>query len=1006
MNTASLFLKLCRALALGATMVSANLVSAETGYRWVVLPTYDDAGSAFEGVVPLRQGDLWGLMGSTGEWRISPRYEALGRPSDGHIPVKIDGKWGIVDLDGATLISPVYDHIGQWAERIPAKTSRGWMVLDKRGKEVYGPLPIDRLRGNEGHCIAGQIGERAYVFDDRTGYARGNPDPYATTKNPMRLYRPSAGVIPFKRDDDAGFISCGWLGIIEGSKAEAVRRAVPDNQLAAFKENGLWGLMSVGDTGAREVFPAIHQGMREYTEHRVPVKDDSGKWGYLNASGELEIAAKFDQAYSFSDGAAGVKVGDKRGFILPDGTYAARPEFEDFWRHAQGIAPVKLNGKWGVIALNATAPSQERGFDVSALAVTAVKDAPPNVRMSRPHSYFRQDYFNVMKVTFSTDGALAATLLNESEDAEPNPFSEIAVWDVSSRMMVSRFFAPELQVAAFLPDARRMVIGGVDGSISFHDTLSGTELVSIRPSLFPIKTISIDGTGRHLAASDGKATWIWDLENGAETARLTRGFDKLAPTKDAAGVFAAHSDGTIQQLDAATGKPLSQDRLNVIEGPKRIAIGPDGEVALGAEPDWRRGYDAFDLTVASAAGLQTNPAFSDEGLFALDFSSDGDRLVLATPEMLRLVDPDTAQVATEIPAYELLDSVSGEQQRLPPIDTLAFIPGTRDLLLVGTEGAPIMTIDPEARRITGTFGFQTASSYYGVVSVTAGDKIFVAPHDGDLFVFDPAATPPLSRFKGTLPAMSDTIETIPLASDGKNTVFYGVDGDVIAIDAGTLKTRPASENTAFARTDEVPAQHRTVLGDLGLPDYRTRVGELAGGRILFLGRSSGVHEFYDTETGKRVAHMALLDGEDWVIWTAFGFFDGTLGGIQALAAVEGLNARPVAETIPRYHRPDMVRAVLQGGSYSAELETIRLQQTAAAAPTEPPAVTPPQLPGISTVTTEQPETTSETPQPAATPNLPALNLSLGEGDAEQPPTRPTVPQPSLPGLSLSTDGTE
>jgi hypothetical protein len=106
MKTTRLFRALPRVLTLGATLLCACVAHAETGYRWVAPPAYDDAGSAFEGVVPLRQGELWGLMGSTGAWRVPPRYEALGRPSEGHYPVKIHGTWGSVDLDGVTVIAP------------------------------------------------------------------------------------------------------------------------------------------------------------------------------------------------------------------------------------------------------------------------------------------------------------------------------------------------------------------------------------------------------------------------------------------------------------------------------------------------------------------------------------------------------------------------------------------------------------------------------------------------------------------------------------------------------------------------------------------------------------------------------------------------------------------------------------------------------------------------------------------------------------------------------------
>jgi hypothetical protein len=107
---------------------------------------------------------------------------------------------------------------------------------------------------------------------------------------------------------------------------------------------------------------------------RAFVRDEKwGKWGYMNTSGRLAIPAKFDLAYSFSEGLAcvGVEVGDERyklGYINPKGEYAFKLDFETArisgdsgmdqyedvwgWRFSDGLARVRSSIEpyhWGYI---------------------------------------------------------------------------------------------------------------------------------------------------------------------------------------------------------------------------------------------------------------------------------------------------------------------------------------------------------------------------------------------------------------------------------------------------------------------------------------------------------------------------------------------------------------------------------------------------------------------------------------------------------------------------------
>lgn len=74
-----------------------------------------------------------------------------------------------------------------------------------------------------------------------------------------------------------------------------------------------------------------------------------GKWGYINKRGEFVATPQFDWAYSFSEGLARVKIGDKYGYINTSLEYIVTPQFSKAWSFSEGLAPVYIGDKWGYI---------------------------------------------------------------------------------------------------------------------------------------------------------------------------------------------------------------------------------------------------------------------------------------------------------------------------------------------------------------------------------------------------------------------------------------------------------------------------------------------------------------------------------------------------------------------------------------------------------------------------------------------------------------------------------
>ena len=73
------------------------------------------------------------------------------------------------------------------------------------------------------------------------------------------------------------------------------------------------------------------------------------KWGFIDETGNMIIKPQFDQVEYFSDGLAGVMVGEKWGFIDETGNMIIKPQFDEIDSFASGQAGIRIGKKWGYI---------------------------------------------------------------------------------------------------------------------------------------------------------------------------------------------------------------------------------------------------------------------------------------------------------------------------------------------------------------------------------------------------------------------------------------------------------------------------------------------------------------------------------------------------------------------------------------------------------------------------------------------------------------------------------
>lgn len=149
-------------------------------------------------------------------------------------------------------------------------------------------------------------------------------------------------------------------------------------------EERRWGLL---DESGKRVAEPVWEMIQPLIHGRVPVKRD-GKWGYLDAGGELVIPCDWDDAWRFGPaGTAVVTRNGKRGLIDREGGILLKPEWDGMLNLApEGYGAVRKGGHWGLIGrdgrqvtptiyqLDAPWTWRERALDLGWIGARSVSD--------------------------------------------------------------------------------------------------------------------------------------------------------------------------------------------------------------------------------------------------------------------------------------------------------------------------------------------------------------------------------------------------------------------------------------------------------------------------------------------------------------------------------------------------------------------------------------------------------------------------------------------------------
>ncbi len=332
--------------------------------EWVVEPQFFNTGGRFiDGRAPMSDEDWpgtlpglsypghWGYIDREGNWIIEPAYSRIGLFHDGiaraEDPEEASGAWlafGLIDVNGNWVIEPQFDRLEEFAENglaAASTTNDMWGFIDRKGNWVIEPVYeyAYHFSPNGYAFILKGANNSCFLID-----SEGNI--VAEFQNGVYGTFSENHLIP------ASFSTDSLYGIVDLSGKWTVEPVFED--IRGFYENGtafaqestthLWGLINetgewliepqysiaswfsddlirvvdprtdlaglVDMTGAWVLQPRFYWVDESY-EDGVPfaAKDpEIDLWGFANMDGEWVIEPQYEEAFSFAEGRAVVKV--------------------------------------------------------------------------------------------------------------------------------------------------------------------------------------------------------------------------------------------------------------------------------------------------------------------------------------------------------------------------------------------------------------------------------------------------------------------------------------------------------------------------------------------------------------------------------------------------------------------------------------------------------------------------------------------------------------------------
>lgn len=315
---------------------------------------YDELKPESSKMIPARRDKYWGFLDFNGALVIDHKFEKAHTFTEGLAAVEYLGRWGVIDLNGNWVFNPKYDYCEILNDKVVLTRSGSSTDLSTHENEwIYS--------GN--HSISSKKG---WLLESTSYGSYG-----LLFSNGKKVTSPEFDEIVFADNDSTVFLRQGDYWWVMDGNGKPI--CTPQSE---------------------------YQKVSPVSESFFMVMKD-GKTGFVDLNNKLRIANRYDDAYSFNEGLAAIKLREHWGFIDKIERIAVQPTYDQVEPFNKGLSIVVRSGKWGLI--------DKAGKEVVELDFDAVTNAGNGTYMLRQgdqHGFFYAATSYMMLPRFNSLAAL------------------------------------------------------------------------------------------------------------------------------------------------------------------------------------------------------------------------------------------------------------------------------------------------------------------------------------------------------------------------------------------------------------------------------------------------------------------------------------------------------------------------------------------------------------------------------------------------------------------------
>ena len=332
--------------------------------RVVVPLKYDTVSDFWEGLAMVARQGRTGYVNLAGKEVIAPQFERGDAFSESLAAVRLQGKWGFIDHSGRVTIPPRFAEPAYFWQGIAAVrlSNNRYTVIDRTGTQLVEPDYFSAFQQTA--CVilmsSDSTGGHEHFFN-----AVSRRLTNCVVDRAMAFYE-GFGQIMLRGKH--GFVdSCGELavqpvydavGSFSDSRVAVNIGATVDPTHPVKHKGGKWGII---DRTGKVIVEPRNDEVGHFGDGIASVRCN-GRVSYVDTLGRtaLTLDSTITWAGTFHGGRAGVGVGGhydstgrlvgyKHGYIDRSGRLAIAARFDDGGSFKEGLAQVELSGKFGYI---------------------------------------------------------------------------------------------------------------------------------------------------------------------------------------------------------------------------------------------------------------------------------------------------------------------------------------------------------------------------------------------------------------------------------------------------------------------------------------------------------------------------------------------------------------------------------------------------------------------------------------------------------------------------------